>query len=178
MRILPKLIFTDIDGVWTDGGMYYDNTQSELKKFHTYDSAGVVFCKHLGIKVGIITGENTAIVERRAKKLNVDFLHQGCKDKLAAVKELSSTLNISMEHIAYIGDDINDYHLLKNVGYSGCPSSAPVYIKKIVSYCCTKKGGDGVFREFVEHILEECGILNKVIDDILNAGTYVKNISS
>ena len=68
-----KLILTDIDGVWTDGGMYYDQTGNEWKKFHTYDSAGVLFAHQLNIPVGIITGESTEIVRRRAEKLKVDF---------------------------------------------------------------------------------------------------------
>ena len=80
---LPKLILTDIDGVWTDGGMYYDDTNLELKKFNTYDSAGVLFAHHLGIPVGILTGENTQIVQRRADKLKVDYCYLGCKDKVA-----------------------------------------------------------------------------------------------
>ena len=74
MNKLPKLILTDIDGVWTDGGMYYDQEGLELKKFHTYDSAGVLFAHHLGIPVGIFTGEDTKIVERRSKKLKIDYL--------------------------------------------------------------------------------------------------------
>ena len=76
-----KLIRTDIDGVWTDGGMYYDQDGNEWKKFHTYDSAGVLFAHRAGIPVGIITSENTQIVERRAKKLKVDYLCQGVSIK-------------------------------------------------------------------------------------------------
>ena len=82
---LPKLVLTDIDGVWTDGGMYYDQQANELKKFHTYDSAGILFCKLNNIPTGIITGEETEIVARRAKKLNVEHLHQGVKNKLELI---------------------------------------------------------------------------------------------
>ena len=81
--MIPKLIITDIDGVWTDGGMYYDQTGNEWKKFNTADSAGVLFCKYYKIPVAIITGEETQIVKRRADKLKVDFLFQGVKNKLA-----------------------------------------------------------------------------------------------
>ena len=84
----PKLFLTDIDGVWTDGGMYYDQEGMELKKFHTYDSAGVLFAHHIGIPVGILTGENTQIVQRRADKLKVDNCYLGCKDKVAVANEL------------------------------------------------------------------------------------------
>jgi 3-deoxy-D-manno-octulosonate 8-phosphate phosphatase (KDO 8-P phosphatase) len=156
--ILPKLILTDIDGVWTDGGMYYDQTGNEWKKFHTYDSAGILLCKKLGVKCGIITGENTQIVERRAGKLGVDYLFLGVKNKVAVINNLIGDLGINYEDVAYIGDDINDYGLLKKVGYSGAPVSAPLYIKKVVQYITEVKGGEGAFREFVEVIIAKCGL--------------------
>ncbi len=150
---LPKLILTDIDGVWTDGGMYYDQTGNEWKKFHTYDSAGVLFAHRAGIPVGIITGEETAIVQRRAEKLKVDYLFQGVKDKLAVTESLCRELQISMDDVAYIGDDINDIALLKRAGISAAPSNAPIYVQEIVSFITEKQGGEGAFREFVERLL-------------------------
>lgn len=150
---LPKLILTDIDGVWTDGGMYYDGTNVELKKFNTYDSAGVLFAHHLGIPVGIITGENTEIVKRRADKLKVDYCYLGAKDKVSIAKDLCSQLHIQLEDVAYIGDDINDVGLLKLVGVKGVPASAPTYIKELSNIPLYKRGGEGVFREFVEAIM-------------------------
>lgn len=150
---LPKLILTDIDGVWTDGGMYYDQTGNEWKKFHTYDSAGVLLAHENGIPVGIITGEKTQIVDRRAQKLKVDYLFQGVKNKLEVALKLVESLNITLDDVAYIGDDLNDVELLKAVGVAGVPSSAPHYIKKLSTIALQKKGGEGVFREFVELIL-------------------------
>ncbi|MDE7125841.1 MAG: HAD-IIIA family hydrolase [Muribaculaceae bacterium] len=151
--MIPKLILTDIDGVWTDGGMYYDQTGNEWKKFHTYDSAGVLFAHQKGIKVGIITGETTSIVARRADKLKVDFLFQGAKDKLSIVKGLCEQEGISLQDVAYIGDDINDIEVLRSVGITGVPVSAPDYMRSLSSVVLTKSGGQGVFREFVEKIL-------------------------
>lgn len=152
---LPKLILTDIDGVWTDGGMYYDQEGMELKKFHTYDSAGVLFAHRLGIPVGILTGEDTNIVKRRADKLKIDYLYLGCKDKVAIAQKLCTQLGIEMSDIAYIGDDLNDIKLLKLVGWSAAPSSAPEYIRRMTNVSLSKKGGEGVFREFVELIIED-----------------------
>lgn len=149
----PLLILTDIDGVWTDGGMYYDQTGNEWKKFHTYDSAGVLFAHALGIKVGIITGETTRIVERRASKLKIDYLFQGVGDKLTLVEKLCSELEISLQDIAYIGDDLNDYRLLSSVGWAGVPAGAPDYIRAAATVELRKRGGEGCFREFVETIL-------------------------
>ena len=152
----PKLILTDIDGVWTDGGMYYDQTGNEWKKFHTYDSAGVLFAHQNEIPVGIITGEDTEIVARRAAKLKVDYLFQGVKNKLEVAQNICKELNITLEDVAYIGDDLGDVDLLKNAGTSATPNSAPEYIKKNAQMVMTKNGGEGVFREFVEKILGIC----------------------
>ena len=158
MMQLPKLILTDIDGVWTDGGMYYDQTGNEWKKFNTSDSAGVLFVHKLNIPVGIITGEDTEIVKRRAEKLSVDYLFQGIRNKLKTAKHLCSKLKIELKDVAYIGDDIGDIELLKNVRISAAPANASTYIKEIVSHITEKKGGEGAFREFVEYILVKCGI--------------------
>ena len=162
--MLPKLILTDIDGVWTDGGMYYDAGNVELKKFNTYDSAGVLFAHNLHIPVGIITGENTQIVQRRADKLKVDYCYLGVKDKLSVVKTLCKELSITLAQVAYIGDDLNDMDVLSKVGFAGVPVSAPEYVKQLANVPLSKKGGEGVFREFVEVIIGEerlCEIINK-----------------
>lgn len=160
--ILPKLVITDIDGVWTDGGMYYDQTGNEWKKFNTYDSAGVIFCRKLGIPVGIITGENTEIVKRRAEKLGIDHLYQGISNKTEIALDLCEKLGISLDEVAYIGDDINDLDLLKRVGISGSPANAPAYIKEHVNIITKKSGGEGAFREFVETIIGDR--IGKLID--------------
>lgn len=168
MDKLPKLILTDIDGVWTDGGMYYDGTDVELKKFNTYDSAGVLFAHHLGIPVGILTGENTEIVRRRAEKLKVDYLYLGVKDKVDVAKELCEKLNIKLMDVAYIGDDLNDMKLLQLVGWAGVPTSASSYVKALATIKLTKKGGDGVFREFVESLLTPDRIVKIVNEAFLD----------
>lgn len=162
--MLPKLIITDIDGVWTDGSMYYDQTGNELKRFHTYDSAGVLFAKLNNIPVAIITGENTQIVSRRAEKIKVDYLFQGISNKVVVVENLIRKLKINFEDCAFMGDDINDVKLLEKVGFSCCPNNAPDYIKNKVDFITEKKGGEGAFREFVEHILMANNLLENTID--------------
>ncbi|MCD4772341.1 MAG: HAD hydrolase family protein [Bacteroidales bacterium] len=159
-----KLVLTDIDGVWTDGGMYYDEQGNEFKKFNTSDSAGVLFLKKLNIPIGIITGENTNIVKRRYEKLKIDYLFMGVSDKLSIALKLCADLNITLEEAAYIGDDINDIELLKNVGVSATPSQAPDYVKKYANIVTLKKGGEGAFREFVETLLAK----DYDIEEILN----------
>jgi 3-deoxy-D-manno-octulosonate 8-phosphate phosphatase (KDO 8-P phosphatase) len=164
MKNLPKLVITDIDGVWTDGGMYYDQTGNEWKKFNTSDSAGVLFLRLLKIPVAIITGEETNIVLKRAEKLKVDYLFQGVKDKLSCAQLLAEKLDIELGDIAFIGDDINDIKLLDAVGFSGAPANAPDYIKSRVNYISKLHGGAGVFRDFVEHILSSHNQLAYTID--------------
>lgn len=151
--MLPKLILTDIDGVWTDGGMYYDQTGNEWKKFNTSDSAGVLFVKKMNIKVGIITGEDTAIVKRRAEKLKIDYLFQGISDKVKIAEKICKEMQIDFSEVAYIGDDIGDLPLLKIVGFSAAPHNASRYIQENVDFVTVKQGGDGAFREFIEKIM-------------------------
>lgn len=164
---LPKLIITDIDGVWTDGGMYYDQNGNELKRFNTSDSAGVLFCKKLNIPIAIITGEDTKIVERRASKLAIEMLYQGVSDKLALANKLCIDLGIELKDVAFIGDDIGDAKLLKEVGFSGCPNNAPIYVKRLTKLVTSKNGGDGAFREFVESILKQANKLDEVIKSFI-----------
>ncbi len=161
---LPKLIITDIDGVWTDGGMYYDQTGNEWKKFNTSDSVGVLYCKKLIIPVCIITGEETQILQRRADKLKIDFVYQGVKNKLQKALELCKQLNIDIKDVAHIGDDLNDVELIKACGFSGAPANAPLYIQKLTHHVTKLKGGEGAFREFVEEILNRTNNFQKAFD--------------
>ena len=165
---LPKLIITDIDGVWTDGGMYYDNESNEFKKFNTTDSEGVIFCNILDIPVAIITGEKTEIVKRRAEKLKIKLLYQAIENKLKVAYDLVKRLNISLSETAFIGDDINDLKLLNLVGFSAVPNNAPDYIKNKVDFVTKKNGGEGAFREFIEKILIENDKLESVLELYLN----------
>lgn len=151
-----KLFLSDVDGVLTDAGMYYSENGDELKKFNTHDGMGFKLLKDAGIKTGIITTENTKIVERRAKKLNVDYLYQGKREggKLEVAKGICAKEGISLEQVAYVGDDINCYELLSAVGVAACPANALPKVKALPGIIIlTKQGGDGAVREFVEWLL-------------------------
>lgn len=151
-----KLLLTDVDGVLTDAGMYYSEAGDELKKFNTHDGMGLQLIKEHGIKTGIVTSENTKLVERRYNKLKLDFLYQGKREggKLATVSELCAQEGISLREVAYIGDDINCQELLENVGVAACPANALDAIKRIPGIIRMKKnGGEGCVREFVEMII-------------------------
>ncbi len=161
--MLPKLVITDIDGVWTDGGMYYTADGDVMKRFSVKDGWGVAFLRKLEIPVAIKTGENTPIVQKRADKLKIKHCYLGVKDKVSQASALCEELGITLDEVAFIGDDINDLPLLRLVGFSASPSNTPEYIKKEVDYVASLSGGYGAFREFVEKILADNGVLESMI---------------
>ncbi|MET1258521.1 HAD family hydrolase [Flagellimonas sp. DF-77] len=152
-----KLFLSDVDGVLTDAGMYYSENGDELKKFNTHDGKGFELLRNANIKTGIVTSEETKIVERRANKLKVDFLYQGKAHggKLEAALAACRELGISLDEVAYIGDDINCYELLSKVGFAACPNNALQRIKAIPGITIlSKSGGEGAVREMVGIILD------------------------
>lgn len=165
--MLPKLVITDIDGVWTDGGMYYTAEGDVMKRFSVKDGWGVIFLRELGIPIAIMTGEDTQIVQKRADKLKIKYCYLGVRDKVAQAKELCRELGISLEEVAFIGDDLNDLPLLRLVGYSASPDNTPEYVKREVRYVTAAHGGYGAFREFVEKLLSDNGMLQPVIERCL-----------
>lgn len=150
-----KLFLTDVDGVLTDAGMYYSEKGDELKKFNTLDGMGLQMLMKTGVKTGIVTGENTQLVQWRKQKLGLDILHQGIKDKLTVVKGICQELGISLDEVAFIGDDVNDFEILSAVGFPACPASAVDKIKSIPGILqMSKAGGAGVVREYCDLILK------------------------
>jgi 3-deoxy-D-manno-octulosonate 8-phosphate phosphatase (KDO 8-P phosphatase) len=149
-----KLLITDCDGVLTDAGVYYSDKGEELKKFNLRDGMGVERLRKLaGIDTGIMTGENSAIVTRRAEKLKITHLYLGVKDKKQCLKEILEAHKLLADEIAYIGDDMNDYEVIGEVGLSASPSDGAGLIKERVDYICSVPGGSGAFREFAELII-------------------------
>ena len=152
-----KIFATDVDGVLTDAGMYYDNNGNELKRFNTHDGMAFNILKERGIITAMLTSEKTNIVKLRANKLQVDYLFQGVKgsEKLEALNKICVEKNMSLSEVAYIGDDINDYNVLSSVGFPACPKNAIAKIKDIKGIThLSKSGGDGAVREFVELLLK------------------------
>ncbi len=151
-----KLFLSDVDGTLTDGGMYYAESGDELKKFNTRDGMGLQMLREADIKIGIITSEDTKIVANRAQKLKVDFLYQGKRNggKLAVAREICNQMGITLDEVAYIGDDVNCIELLESVGVKACPADACEEVKGIAGIRVMKKnGGEGCVRDFIEEIL-------------------------
>ena len=150
-----KLVLTDVDGVLTDNGVYYSETGELLKRFSVRDGMGVERLRKICcIETGIITGELSPSVVKRAEKLKITELHIGIKNKVALLQEITDRKNITPSQIAYIGDDVNDYEIMEKVGLTACPADAMMQIKKIVHFICADKGGFGAFREFAEFLIE------------------------
>ena len=155
-----KLLLTDVDGVMTNGGMYYTADGDVMKKFHVHDGMGLQLLQQTGVKVGIITSENNQIVQKRFEKLHLDFLTQGQRNqgKLTTAKAICEQMGIGLQEVAYIGDDVNCMELLQQVGLAACPSNATELIKRIPGIIVLKKkGGEGCVREFVEVIINHNG---------------------
>lgn len=151
-----KLFISDIDGTLTDGGMYYSENGDELKKFNTRDGMGFGLLRKAGIKTAIITSEDRQLNQRRADKLQLDYLVQGKREggKLTAAQTICDELGITIQEVAYIGDDINCIDLLSVVGIAACPADAHHKVKDIPNIkVMTRKGGEGCVREFIEWIL-------------------------
>ena len=162
-----KAIVFDVDGVLTDGGIIYDNTGIEIKRFNVKDGQIVSHLKRLGFLVGAITGRNSQVVKNRCEELKLDFHYHGSSDKLVQYDKIKNDYNLLDENIAYIGDDIIDLPLLSRCGLSATPDDAREYIKKHVDYITPSKGGDGALRDFADLILEKQGLLEELINSFL-----------
>jgi 3-deoxy-D-manno-octulosonate 8-phosphate phosphatase (KDO 8-P phosphatase) len=149
-----KLVLTDNDGVLTDTGVYYSEKGEEFKRFSIRDGMGVErLRKHAGIETVIITGEKSGSVKARAEKLKIKEYYLGVKHKTEILPEVLKKNNISPENIAFIGDDVNDLEIMKQVGFAASPSDGMDFIKDISDYVCINRSGNGAFRELAELII-------------------------
>ena len=148
-----KLVATDIDGVWTNGVMYYTENGDFMKAFSTYDGKAVELLRNAGIPVIIMTGEQSEIVSKRASKLGIERVYLGENEKLKRLKYVCADLELNLDEIAFIGDDVNDSEVIEAVGLSAMPSSSPVLDKHSPDIITQRKGGEGAFREFADLIL-------------------------
>jgi 3-deoxy-D-manno-octulosonate 8-phosphate phosphatase (KDO 8-P phosphatase) len=149
-----RLLVMDVDGVLTDGGMYYGEHGEELKKFNTRDGQGIALVHEAGLETAIISREETPIITRRAAKLKVGEVRIGVHDKLAVVREMLASRDITLDQVAYIGDDLNDYEVLCQVGLAVVVQDATRKPRSVAHYITRAKGGEGAVRELCELILE------------------------
>lgn len=150
-----QFLILDVDGVLTDGGIYYSNNGDEFKKFNIHDGYGMLKLRRAGLSAAILTGRISNIVERRARDLGISEVHQNLDNKLEVYEMLKEKYGLRDAHIAYIGDDEFDLPVLERVGFSAAPANALESVKKRVHYVCKKNGGDGAVREIIELILKQ-----------------------
>ena len=148
-----KLVLTDVDGVLTDGGMYYTENGDTMKKFHVRDGMGVSLLKKNNIPTIIVTKEKNKIIKQWAKNMPIAKLFDGVQDKKSILEIVCKTYSVKKNEVAFIGDDINDLELLKSVGFSMCPNDAIELVKTTCDYVCSKNGGNAVFRELSDLLL-------------------------
>ena len=149
-----KVILTDVDGVLTNTGIYYGPDGEALKRYSVRDGMGIErLRKYVGIETIIITGEDTPTVRSRAKKLKMSEYYLGVKNKQEVLELVKKKNGLENENIAYIGDDANDYEVMKLCGLTATPADGMRFIKEISDYVCEVNGGFGAFREFAELIL-------------------------
>ncbi|MDF1880571.1 HAD hydrolase family protein [Sulfurimonas sp. MAG313] len=150
-----KLLVFDVDGCLTNGQISYSENGDEIKSFNVKDGLAMSSWIRMGNKAAIITGRRSKIVERRAKELGINFLHQGVHNKLEVLKEICKEEQLELCEVAAIGDDLNDYSMLKAVGQSFTPADGSEYIRSISDVVLYNKGGNGAVREMIEVIIKD-----------------------
>lgn len=159
-----RYLILDVDGTFTDGGVYYDDNHNEIKKFCTKDGTGIVIARAAGIHLIVLTGRSCEATSRRMSELHIDTIVQGVKDKVEWISNWFSENNIDRSAVGYIGDDINDLGPMKLCGWIGCPADAAVEVKDIASYVSTIPGGHGAVRDCIEKLLRDEGLWSSLVE--------------
>ncbi len=149
-----KILAMDVDGTLTNGKVFYSKNGEELKIFSIRDGMGIELLRKAGIEPMIITSESSEIVTARARKLKIEYILLGSRNKKKDLEDFVNQKGIELENIAYIGDDINDIQAMKISGVSACPKDSNEFVLEIVNYICNSDGGNGAVREFIELILK------------------------
>jgi 3-deoxy-D-manno-octulosonate 8-phosphate phosphatase (KDO 8-P phosphatase) len=152
-----RLLLLDVDGVMTDGRIIYDDRGGETKAFDVKDGHGIKLLQRAGIRVGIITGRQSAVVERRAHELGIELVYQGAKDKLIPFMDILHKTGLVAEQIAYVGDDLPDLPILRRAGFAATVADAIDEVKPLVHYVTQCPGGHGAVREICDLLLKETG---------------------
>jgi len=152
-----RLLLLDVDGVLTDGRIVYDDHGVETKAFDVKDGHGLKLLQRAGVRIGIITGRQSRLVEVRAAERGIDLLYQGVKDKLEPYQRILAELGLRDAEVAYVGDDIVDLPILCRVGFAATVADAVEDVKPHVHYVCQRPGGRGAIREVCDLLLKESG---------------------
>lgn len=163
-----RCLILDVDGVMTEGGIIYTAAGDEIKVFNSQDGLGLALARRGGLKLAVITGRYSKMVEHRTEELKFDFVRMACHNKTAAINELAEELGISTSEMAYMGDDLNDLGALHTVGYPMAPANGVAEVKAVAKFIASKLGGHGAVREAIEHIFKENGRWDELVEDYKN----------
>ncbi len=161
------MILMDVDGVLTDGSIVFGSDSLEIKSFNVQDGLGITLARLGGLKTGIITGRKSKVVERRGKELKFDVISQGSFNKYPEFQKIKEEFTLSNEEICYIGDDLLDISILREVGFSVAPANARDEVKAICDYVTIAEGGHGAVREVVDKILIRQNKFDAIIKELL-----------
>lgn len=156
----------DVDGTLTDGRLYFDDKGSELKAFHVHDGQGLALLRKVGIVVAFVTARSGAIAQRRAEDLGIEEVHVGVRDKLACVREMVSRHGITMEQVAFMGDDLADLRVMLQAGFAVAPADAHRWVAERVHWRTAGRGGRGAVRDFCDLLLTAQGHAERLLADV------------
>lgn len=171
-----RLAIFDVDGVLTDGKLFYSQNGIEYKAFNVLDGQGIKFLKKSGVGIGIITACTSPLTTKRMKDLGIEHLYQGNLEKIPAYEDLKTKLNLTDEQIAYTGDDLPDLPLIKKAGLGITVANAPKIMRAHAAWTTHAKGGEGAAREVCELIMEAQGTYQAIINSYLPDATDMKSI--
>ncbi len=163
-----KLIIFDVDGVLTDGTLFFDNAGEEYKAFNSKDGHGLRMLLECGLQAAIITGRKSHLVEHRMRDLGIEIVFQGYRDKRPAFNELIAQTGLQPQQVAYMGDDVVDLPIMTQVGMAIAVKDAHPFVQQHADYITDKAGGCGAAREAIEFILQAQGLLQNKLDSYLS----------
>jgi len=163
-----ELVIFDVDGVMTDGSLFFGDDGQEYKAFNSFDGHGIRMLLEGGIKAAVITGRKSSVVEHRMKDLGVELIYQGYRDKTPAFEALMKEVNLSAEQIAYVGDDVVDLPVMSRVGFAIAVQNSHAFVKQHADWITPRNGGSGAVRDVVEFLLEARGTLAAKLESYLH----------
>jgi 3-deoxy-D-manno-octulosonate 8-phosphate phosphatase (KDO 8-P phosphatase) len=162
-----KLLILDCDGVLTDGKIIYDENRIESKNFNAKDGLGIKLLSFTPIQVAVITGRESTMLQQRCQDLNITMLFQKIRNKLQCAEKLLNTLHLQWDEIAYMGDDWNDFPVMKQAGVKAVPQDAFSDLKELADVITDRNGGEGAVRELINLILQKQGIYEKTVEKFI-----------
>jgi 3-deoxy-D-manno-octulosonate 8-phosphate phosphatase (KDO 8-P phosphatase) len=163
-----RLMIFDVDGVMTDGRLYFNDAGEELKAFNSLDGHGLKMLQQSGVKLAIITGRTSNLVLHRARNLGIEYVYQGAHDKRASFEELIREVGVTAEECGYMGDDVIDLPVMRHVAFAAAVPDSPAIVRQYAHYVTGRQGGAGAVREVCELIMQSQNTLEAALAPYLS----------